>query len=72
MAIDCYTTIRLTGELMAALITTRKLSDETGISIYTLQKWAREKKIPVYNPSGKLLMFDIDEVTRTLKKSKIN
>ena len=57
---------------MAALITTKRLSEETGVSVYTLQKWVREKKIPGYNPSSKLLLFDLEEVVRTIKKAKVN
>jgi excisionase family DNA binding protein len=52
-------------------ITTKKLSEQIGISVYTVQKWVREKKIPAHLV-GKLFLFDPEEVDRAIKKFKIN
>jgi len=53
------------------LITSKQLSEIINISVYTIQKWVREKKINAYSPNSRTFLFDPDEVINSIKKFKV-
>lgn len=54
------------------LLNTREMAKRIGVSVFTLQKWVREKKIRAYSPSRKIYLYDPQEVIAQLKKLQTN
>lgn len=71
------------SESSSKFVTTKQLSELINTPIYTIQQWVREQKIPAYSISipsrtkpktdkvRNKFLFDVEEVIRIIKKSKV-
>lgn len=55
---------------LTGLVSTRTLSKDLGIDRSTLMSWRDNYGLKAYNPSGKGLFWEIDEVVRFIKTNE--
>jgi len=49
----------------------RKLAEHLGISIYTVDAWVSQKRIPFVKLGGKKVMFDKEEIEKWIDKQRV-
>ena len=56
------------------LVSAEVIAENFGVTIETVLRWARDKVIPSYRPSWRVIRFKVDEVERSLsaQSSKVS
>ena len=55
-------------ESVSQLVPASVIADRYGVSVETVVRWARERRVPCVRPSRRVLRFRIDEVDAALTR----